>query len=426
MMKIKLFFVSTIVFVATYSVHAQSTCESLFGAANASVSASIQTSFPSGLKSLKGSFEFGTSTFEGAFSDLLQRSDFKQLLEAENNNSFRVIARLNLENEFSHQRLRLVNLNIGNGNRAYNHQELVALLNLNPELTAKLGLYKVEGYESFAWIPDMASLNERLKFLAEESGAQEPIWSYAQAEGVVSFQPYLKMLSEGKFPFSSENDINLFVHDTMHAVAFSALNSTPAARRIAEIARTRNKILYKVIERLRNELSYSSYSVESVAKNIATDPMERTMLLTILMTGNHHYFSPSVARDEGRFYTQQDPVITEKRVEHVLNLISRGANDFYSLYEHVINSSNNHALGTKADWQSKVSRIFNEEMMHLELPNQNEIQSAAKDIVEKFFAKKIFESHEGVPLNTDTRTDLSPNMPYTTFNAVERSIPQNQ
>ena len=101
----------------------------------------------------------------------------------------------------------------------------------------------------------------------------------------------------------------------MHAVSFAALNSTRATRDVMEIAKKRNASVLNIYNKLIEQMPEVAYAFEHSASLLASDPMERTMLLTILMTGNFGYFSPNSARYQGRSHSLQNKEITRERVK---------------------------------------------------------------------------------------------------------------
>lgn len=281
--------------------------------------------------------------------------------------------------------LRLVVLNESSGNRAYNHVELTALLRVNPELANELGFYRVDGEHSLVWVPDVKTINYRLKKLAQKFGYKNGIWGYSAADGVVDTMPYLKLLKTGKFPFSGMADVNLSVHDAMHSVAFAVLNVTAGGRKILEAAKSRNKIVLKIYERLKTEFAsfYADKFINNIATHLSSDSMERTMLLTIVLTGNYDYFSVLKVRanNSGLYFTKQNKETTLNRITQLLRLF----NSSHKTFEQALNQ-----LVPEGDPnREKIKAIFIKEISVLKSATPAEIRSAAEQII-KFIPDDVF------------------------------------
>lgn len=281
--------------------------------------------------------------------------------------------------------LRLVVLNERDSNLAYNHVELTTLLKVNPELANEIGFYRVEGEQSLVWAPDIKTVNFRLKQLARKFGYSDGIWGYSEAEGVVDTMPYLRLLAKGRFPFSGNTDINLSVHDSMHAVAFAILNVTPGGREVLEAAKSRTQIILKIHERLSAEVDsyYASRFLNSIATYLAPDAMERTMLLSIILTGNHDYFSAARVRDNnsGRLFKKQNKETTIARITELLKLF----NYSHKTFEQALND-----LAPEGDPnREKIKKIFVKEIRILKSASLAEIKKAARMII-KFMPAQMF------------------------------------
>lgn len=281
--------------------------------------------------------------------------------------------------------LRLVVLNERDNNLAYNHVELTALLKVNPELANEVGFYRVEGEQNLVWAPDIKTVNFRLKRLARKFGYKEGVWGYSVAEGVVDTMPYLRLLAKGRFPFSGEADVNLSVHDSMHAVAFAILNVTPGGREVLEAAKSRTQIILKIHERLSSEVEeyYASRFLNNIATYLAPDAMERTMLLSIILTGNHDYFSAARIRDNdsSRLFKKQNKETTISRITELLKLY----NYSHKTFEQALND-----LAPEGDPnREKIKKIFIKEIKVLKSASLAEIKKAARMII-KFMPAKIF------------------------------------
>lgn len=281
--------------------------------------------------------------------------------------------------------LRLVVLNERDSNLAYNHVELTTLLRVNPELANEIGFYRVEGEQGLVWAPDIQTVNFRLKRLARKFGYNNGVWAYSAAEGVVATMPYLQLLSKGRFPFSGNADINLSVHDSMHAVAFAILNVTPGGREVLEAAKSRTQIILKIHERLSAEVEsyYATRFLDSISTYLAPDALERTMLLSIILTGNHDYFSAARVRDgnSGRLFKKQNKETTIARITELLKLY----NYSHKTFEQALND-----LAPEGDPnREKIKKIFIREIRVLKSASLPEIKKAARMIV-KFMPAKLF------------------------------------
>lgn len=371
-----------VLFFGTISF-AQNSCRKLF------IENAI--AFDRALLDVQGEIVIGDFKFHGFLQEIVKQTEIKKLIEENAGKAHQVLAKVKLASEIGGGELRLVTLDISDGNRAYNHQEVVALLRINPQLANRLGFFAVEGHENIIWAPDIEQMNHRLRAVAQEHGFESALWSYGKAVGVISFGPYIELLSSGRFPYSTDSDVNLSIHDAMHAVSFAALNSTPAARKVMEIALKRNQSVKNIYTKL-NELSPSlARLLESRGTMISTDPMERTMLLTIQMTGNFGYFSPSIARAEGKHSVPQFKPLTLERIKILLKLYSQGGMSFKGMFEQVVKNSN-----IDAEVLQKLRKIFQDEVDKTEFASEELLVTASEELIEFFFPKAIFSNTEEV------------------------------
>jgi len=325
-----------------------------------------------------------------SFHEALQKPEVQNAIAINQNTPYKIILEAEIPASEGGGRLRLTSLNTGSGNRAYNHVELIALLHTNPLLANFLGLYRVEGSDTIAWVPDVTQMNHRLKVLAQVRGFSEPVFAYEAANGVVATEPYLKMLSNGRFPFSNNNDVNLFIHDAMHAVSFAALNGTAPTRRIMQAAKSRNQVALKIADRLKNEISggvgaqLEQRMINNEIPNISPDSLERTMLLTILMTGNYDYFSAYNAHSQNpaAYGSKQNRELTKKRIAELLKLYNHGNISFKKVLEKM-------SQDQPANVVDQMKKIFNEEVAHLVVASDQDIQEGSIELLD-FFAKDIF------------------------------------
>lgn len=320
-----------------------------------------------------------------SLTEALVKPEVKELIRNNSNRYHEVLLTAQLPASQGGGLLRLVVLDQRQGNLAYNHIELTTLLKVNPELANEIGFYRVEGNDNLVWTPDIVSVNHRLKKLAQKYGYSDSIWSYEAATGVVDTMPYLKMLQKGKFPFSGIGDINLSVHDSMHAVAFAVLNITAGGREVLAAAKSRTKVILRINERLKNEVDgyYSNKFINAVAKYLSSDAMERTMLLTIVLTGNHDYFSASNVRSDnnGLYFTKQNKETTLSRIAELLKLF----NFSHKTFEEALNQ-----LAPAGDPNhEKIKKIFIKEIKNLKSASLAEIKSATEQII-KFMPDEIF------------------------------------
>lgn len=319
-----------------------------------------------------------------SLSEALARPEVKELIRSKRRN-YEILLTAKLASREGGGALRLVVLNESAGNLAYNHVELTALLRVNPELANEIGFYRVEGEPSLVWVPDVKTVNYRLKKLAQKFGYSDGIWGYETAAGVVDTMPYLKLLANGKFPFSGDADVNLSVHDSMHAVAFAVLNVTAGGREILEAAKSRNKIVLKIIERLTTEVDsyYANRFTNNIATYLSSDAMERTMLLTIVLTGNHDYFSAARVRhnNSGLFNSKQNKEVTLERITELLKLF----NYSHKTFEQALNE-----LAPVGDPnREKIKTIFVEEIRMLKSATLAQIKSTARKII-MFMPNEMF------------------------------------
>lgn len=316
--------------------------------------------------------------------EALTNADVRELIRT-NRHPYQILLTAKLPARAGGGMLRLVVLNETPGNLAYNHVELSTLLKVNPELANEVGFYRVDGEQGVVWAPDIKTVNFRLRRLAQKFGHADAVWGYEPAAGVVATLPYLKLLANGKFPFSGEADVNLSVHDSMHAIAFAVLNSTSGAREVLEAAKSRNKIVLRITERLESEVDsyYAGRFLNNIATYLGSDAMERTMLLTILLTGNYDYFSASKVRenDSGRFFTKQNKETTVERIVELLKLFNYSHKTFeQALIE----------LAPPSDPQhQKIKKIFVKEIKTLKSATLTQIKSAARKIV-NFMPTEVF------------------------------------
>lgn len=323
-----------------------------------------------------------------SLKEALSNPEVQQMLQAQQHSRYKILLRAKIPEADGGGQLRLTTLNTGPGNLAYNHVELVALLKVNPELANELGIFRVEGFDNMAWIADMPALNHRMLQLAKKYGYQSVKWDYGEAQGVVSTMPYLQLLKNGKFPFSGEADVNLAVHDGMHAVAFAVMNITPGGRQVLDVARSRNEVILNIHSRL-SELpdgaALANKFVESIAKHISPDSLERTMLLTIILTGNYDYFSASAAAGNPMRSTPQNRELTQKRILELLKLYRDGQITFATALERLIPEG--------SEGYPEVRRIFVEEIRNLKKVDESVLEKAATDIL-AFIPDYIFTSSD--------------------------------
>ena len=297
--------------------------------------------------------------------------------------------------------LRLVTLNEGAANLAYNHVELTSLLNVNPELANELGFYRVADRSNVVWVPDVTTVNFRMQRLAKKFGYSEGVWSYAAALGVVDTIPYLELLANGKFPFSGEADMNLAVHDAMHSIAFGVLNVTPGSRAVLEAAKTRNQIVVKIIKRLQTEVS-SSYAARFTQNStrISSEAMELTMLLSVVLTGNYDYFSAFNARGETvpKFHKFQNRSNTVARIVQLLKIFNYGHITFAQALDNLAPAGDPN--------REKIKAIFKDEVRQLKAANSVQIQQAAAQL-SKFIPDFVFRNNIGAGETRVTAEDTA-------------------
>lgn len=320
----------------------------------------------------------------GSLLEALAKPEVQQLLR-QNRRVYDILLTAKLPAREGGGQLRLVVLNETTRNLAYNHVELTTLLQVNPELANEIGFYRVNGEQSLVWAPDIKTVNFRLKKLAQKFGYSDGVWGYAEAAGVVETMPYLQLLSKGKFPFSGDADVNLSVHDSMHAVAFAVLNVTPGGREVLEAAKSRTRIVLKIHDRLTREVDeyYANRFLSQIATYLASDALERTMLLSIVLTGNHDYFSASQVRSAGSrpLFQKQNKETTIARVTELLKLFN---------YSHKTFAEALDLLAPEGDLnREKIKKIFVREIRSLRSASLAEIKSAARKII-KFMPANIF------------------------------------
>ncbi|MGZ3690363.1 MAG: hypothetical protein ACXVAX_02595 [Pseudobdellovibrio sp.] len=327
----------------------------------------------------------------------LNKISVKALLAEQANNPHQILLRAQLPEAQGGGQIRLVTLDLARRNLAYNHVELAALLKVNPELANELGIYRVNGYENVAWLPDMKTLNYRLKSLANKYGYRDVKWNYAPADGVVSTLPYVQMLADGKFPFSKDADVNLSVHDGMHAVAFAVMNITPGGRKLLDVARTRNQIILKIYEKLSafDNTIYAHNFLENYSKWLSPDALERTMLLTVLLTGNYDYFSAHNAVEtnpEHRPYNIQNKEVTIKRIFELLKLFNNAQMNFSTVLDRLAPEGDSH--------RRSIQNIFTTEVASLKMMSDAELMNAAQQMV-KFIPDYVLQNPDA---SGETRT----------------------
>ncbi len=355
-------------------------CQSMFSSARNGIP------FNQDLLEVSGSFQFKNFNYDGKLADFARTSLYKKVLETASTATSRIHGRVKIDETLGGGYLRLTRLTLSRSNLAYNHLEVVALLKMNPDLAHRLGFFEVPGYDNLVWIPDIVQMNHRLSLIAQEQGIGEASWSYAAADGVLDFQPYIKMLSEGHFPFSNDSDMNLAIHDAMHAVAFAALNSTASSRKVMFAARTRSENVYALYLRLKNEFPEVVNSFEAHSGLLVSDGLEKTMLLTILITGNYNYFSVSNRVVEGRFQELQNKEITASRIARLLKLYANGNVNFKKFYSLL----NKRALSSSR--QKKLKLLFQEIIDRLEVTSESTLTKAANELLQKFFNSQMFSN----------------------------------
>jgi len=372
------------------SSYAQNSCDGIFFVPNAKAMNFKNPSDQREVLNVKGRILLNGKEVARSFNEALKREDVREEIAAKKNIPHRVLLEAMIPASEGGGRLRLVSLDISGGNLAYNHLDLIALLKVNPLLANALGMYRVEGSDNLAWVPDVTQMNYRLKKLAQARGFAEPVFSYETVDGVIDTLPYLNLLAKGKFPFSKDNDVNLSVHDSMHAVAFSALNGTPNSRKVMEAAKTRNFIVLNIYQRMQTELGPNGsmlaqrFIQSEDVKNISPDSLERTMLLSFLLAGNYHYFSAYNATTQGKFTSKQNMHLTQKRVLELLKLYNYGNTSFKKTLAMM-------QEGQDAQTQQKMAEIFEQELKHLKAATETEMQQASAELLD-FFSMRIFSS----------------------------------
>lgn len=352
----------------------------------------LRTTFDKGLLRLAGRFVFKTLTFDGDIKQLSKSSEYIKILENAKNSRARLFGALEMPQRLGGGKLRLVRLTLNDSNIAYNHIELLALLQVNPELAHRIGLFEVPGYENLVWIPDVVQLNYRLKLIAEEQGIDGATWGYAPANGVIDFQPYIEMLSTGRFPFSNDKDLNLAVHDVMHATAFAAVNSTPASKKVMQASLKRAELVHNLYLQIKSDFPEVKNSFEKNAGLLVSDGLEKTMLLTILMTGNYNYFSALNQRKSGKVFDPQNKDITVQRVKKLLRLFVNGNVNFKKFHSLLRKESLSDSR------KEKLIGLFQKTIRQLVSVGEAEYQNAAVEIVNQFFNPKIFSTEGAVYL----------------------------
>lgn len=347
-------------------------CRSFFTASTNGIA------FAPTLLKISGHFEFENFQFDGTLSTLARSQEYKRLLERASASPVHIYGLVSLSETSGGGALRLTKLDLADGNLAYNHLELVTLLKVNPELAHRIGFFEVPGYENLAWVPDLTQINYRLQLIAKEQGFDSAVWNYAQADGVVEFEPYIKMLSQGHFPFSNDSDMNLAVHDAMHAAAFSALNSTPNSRKVMGASLKRSENVYKLYKTIKTDFPEVLHSFVKHSGLLVSGGLEKTMLLSIILTGNYNYFSASNRRAEGNLNELQNKQITILRVQRLMKLYANGNVSFKKFYSLLSKSS------LSRERLKKLSALFKEAIDQLEVTSETTVKKAAIEIVEKF------------------------------------------
>lgn len=348
------------------------------------------TAFPEELIKISGQFVFKDFTIEGGFDRLNRSRDYKDLLEKASSSAARLHGKIDLPESLGGGSLRLVRLSLQNGNRPYNHQELVALLKVHPQLANRIGFFEVPNYPNLVWVPDIVQMNHRLDLIAKEQGFSEAIWRYAIADGVVQYEPYIAMLSSGRFPFAWDKELNLTVHDVMHSAAFAVLNSTPTSRKVMKVSLKRAQIVERLYSKIKTEFPELRNSFEKHAGLIVSDGLEKTMLLSILLTGNYNYFSVTKQLENQTYFVPQNKDVTILRVKNLMKLFAQGNINFKKLFQLL----NKRSLSDER--LRKLEIFFQEAIDQLGNVTESDLSLAATEIVERTFPPKIFSRSQMV------------------------------
>ncbi|MGZ3690364.1 MAG: hypothetical protein ACXVAX_02600 [Pseudobdellovibrio sp.] len=315
----------------------------------------------------------------------LSKTAVKNLLSDRANHPREILLRARLPESKGGGELRLITLDFSKQNLEFNYLELMTLLKVNPELANELGMYRVEAYDDVAWVPDVTALNYRLKNLVKKFGYADVKWNYAPADGVISTEPYVKMLANGQFPYAMDNNVNILIHDSMHAVAFAVLNITPGGRKVLDVGRIRNQIILKIYDKLSvlENKNYAHDFLETYSKLLSTDALERSMLLTILLTGNYDYFSTYNSfqnNADHRPYNLQNKEVTVKRIYELLKLYNNAQMTFATALDRLAPESDPN--------RQLIKNIFLSEIGALKSVNEEDLRKASQQIV-KFIPQFI-------------------------------------
>jgi hypothetical protein len=319
-----------------------------------------------------------------SFGQALKREDVQSKLKAANPNS--VIYEALLAESNGGGKLRLTRLDTSFESGAFNHIELLALLQVNPQLANALGFYRVEGFPELVWLPNAKQLNYRLGQLAQARGFGNPVFDFQEVASVVGSKAYLQLVANGKLPFS-KNDINYEVHDGMHAVALAALNGTPATRKILKAASSRKTAILHIGKRLTEQFGEQGKELEKWLIHQETslessDSIEYTMLLSILMTGNYDYGSAMMAQLKHQLSSKQNLELTVNRVSKLLGIYSHGLKPLEKIRNEMLQ-------GKDPEAAQSIMKIFNEEIKKIEHISEQDIAQGSSDLMD-FFAHDIF------------------------------------
>jgi predicted HTH domain antitoxin len=153
-----------------------------------------------------------------------------------------------------------------------------------------------------------------------------------------------------------------------------------------EAAKMRNQVLLKILKRIKNEMGekgqHLGQEFMSLASDLSPDSLERTMLLTILITGNYDYFSAYNSRTANTFYEKQNKEVTQKRLIELLKIYNYGYISFKETAE-ILSAS------VPTEQQVLLKRIFEEEAAHLVPASELEIRRASVELLD-FFSNDIF------------------------------------
>jgi hypothetical protein len=317
--------------------------------------------------------------------------------------NYRILAKVAIPPERGGGEFKLVSLNLGSDNRAYNHQEVAALTKVHPEMAKSLGFHPVEGNERLVWVPDVERMNYLLEENARAAGYTKAIYKYEPALGVISTLPYVNNLAKGRFPFSGEADVNLSVHDSLHSVALNVMNTTRGGRKILRVSTQRNRAIVRIYNRLKEiNASAANSFLNNHASNLAPDNFERTMLLTIMLIGNYDYFSPGVARDQGRINFPQDREVTSRRAYNLMEHLSTGLESFSEAQANILNQ-------VSSSQTDAVKQIFREEVSKIRRLSREDLTEAAEQAI-AFIPESVFEGDTSQTPNRN-EDQVSPRFP---------------